>query len=70
MAPAKTHIGINTQTKIVDNILFNKDYLSWVEWGPVPDFAAPWRLLEIAFLIEKHIFIFQSSWPGFEPGAS
>jgi hypothetical protein len=38
-----------------------------VGWGPVPDLAAPWRLLEIAFLIEKHIFTFQSSWPGFEP---
>ncbi len=37
-------------------------------WGPVPDLAARWRLLEIAFLIEKHIFIIQSSWPGFEPG--
>ncbi len=33
-------------------------------WGSVPDLAARWRLLE------KHIFIFQSSWPGFEPGAS
>ncbi len=45
MAPAKTHTGINMHTKIVDHILFNKDYLNLnLNLNPVRVFQALNRL--------------------------